>query len=202
MSSRAAPAIIAIILSATSSCRQSSRSAEQRCPAERNAEATTSSVTCSGKAVASTIIALTPPVSAINAAIGPSFAASARLIDCRCRRRAGEGDARDAGQGDERRAGFAVAGNEVQHIFGNAAAMQQRDGLRRDQRRLFGRFRQHAIAGDKRRGDLAEENGERKIPRADADENAAPRDSSSLLSSPVGPGIVRGALQRWRAPAA
>ena len=80
-----------------------------------------------------------------------------RAVDrSRCRRRAGEGDARDAGQSNERRTGFAVAGNEAQHIFGNAAAMQQRDGLRRDQRRLFGRFRQHTIAGDESRCDLAE----------------------------------------------
>ncbi len=79
-SSRAAPAIISIMRSATSSCRNSSRSAEQRWPAERNAEVTTSSATCSGRAVASTIIALMPPVSAISGTIGPSLAASARLI--------------------------------------------------------------------------------------------------------------------------
>ena len=66
--------------SATSSCTQSSRSAEQRWPAERKAEATTSSATCSGSAVASTIMALMPPVSAISGTIGPSLAASARLI--------------------------------------------------------------------------------------------------------------------------
>ena len=79
-SSRAAPAIISIMRSATSSWRNSNRSAEQRWPAERNAEVTTSSATCSGSAVASTIIALIPPVSAISGTIGPSLAASARLI--------------------------------------------------------------------------------------------------------------------------
>ncbi len=66
--------------SATSSCTQSSRKAEQRWPAERKAEAMTSSVTCSGSAVASTIMALMPPVSAISGGIGPSLAASARLM--------------------------------------------------------------------------------------------------------------------------
>ena len=40
----------------------------------------TSSVTCSGSAVASTIMALMPPVSAISGAIGPSLAASVRLM--------------------------------------------------------------------------------------------------------------------------
>ena len=48
--------IISSIGSATSSCRHSSRNAEQRWPAERKAEVITSSVTCSGSAVASTII--------------------------------------------------------------------------------------------------------------------------------------------------
>jgi hypothetical protein len=43
LSARAAPAIISRMGSATSSCRQSRRNAEQRWPAERNAEATTSS---------------------------------------------------------------------------------------------------------------------------------------------------------------
>ena len=66
--------------SATSSCTQRSRSAEQRWPAERNAEVMTSSVTCSGSAVASTIMALMPPVSAISGTIGASFAASVRLM--------------------------------------------------------------------------------------------------------------------------
>ncbi len=79
-SSCAAPAIIVTIGSATSSCTQSSRNAEQRCPAERNADVTTSSVTCSGSAVASTIIALMPPVSAISGTIGASLPASTRLI--------------------------------------------------------------------------------------------------------------------------
>ena len=41
--------------SATSSCTNNSLSAEQRWPAERNAEVTTSSATCSGSAVASAI---------------------------------------------------------------------------------------------------------------------------------------------------
>ena len=108
-SSRAAPSIISIMRSATSSCTQSSRSAEQRWPAERKAEAMTSSVTCSGSAVASTIMALMPPVSAISGTIGPSLAASARLIARADLGRAGEGDARHARIGDERRADLAVA---------------------------------------------------------------------------------------------
>jgi hypothetical protein len=64
-----------------SSCRHSTRSAEQRCPAEWNAECTASLTTCSGSAEESTIIAFWPPVSAIRAPIGPDRAARLRLID-------------------------------------------------------------------------------------------------------------------------
>ena len=49
-------------------------------PALWNAETTTSSTTCSGRAEASTTMALTPPVSAISVAIGPGRAASAALM--------------------------------------------------------------------------------------------------------------------------
>ena len=79
-SSRAAPWIISITPSAMPSCRHSSRSAEQRWPAERKALCTTASTTCSGSAVLSTTMALMPPVSAISGTMGPSLAASARLM--------------------------------------------------------------------------------------------------------------------------
>jgi hypothetical protein len=46
------------------------RSAEQRWPADWKAEATMSRTACSGSAVESTIIALSPPVSAISGASG------------------------------------------------------------------------------------------------------------------------------------
>ena len=45
-----------------------------------NADAITSSTTCSGNAVESTSIAFSPPVSAINGTIAPSRAANARLM--------------------------------------------------------------------------------------------------------------------------
>ena len=48
------PKAIAIMASATSSCRHNRRKAEQRWPADRNAEVRTSSVTCSASAVEST----------------------------------------------------------------------------------------------------------------------------------------------------
>ena len=142
--------------SATSSCTQSSRSAEQRWPAERNADVITSSVTCSGSAVASTIMALMPPVSAISGTIGPSLAASARLMARADLGRAGEGDAGDARVGDQRRADLAVARHEMQRARRHAGLVQQAHRFGRDQRRLLGGLGHHRIAGGERGRDLAE----------------------------------------------
>ena len=47
--------------------------------------------------------------------------------------------------------------------------MKQADRLRRNQRRLLRRFRQHGISGGQSRGDLSGEDREWEIPRADAD---------------------------------
>ena len=91
-------------VSAMSSCTNNRRSAEQRCPALQKAEATTSSTTCSGSAVESTIIALMPPVSAISGRIAPSRAASARCSVCAVRGGAGEGDAGERARGRARSA--------------------------------------------------------------------------------------------------
>ena len=65
-SSAIAPFSILSTRSATSSCRQRMRKAEQRCPAESKADDRTSTTTCSASAEESTTIALRPPVSAIR----------------------------------------------------------------------------------------------------------------------------------------
>ena len=57
---------------------------------------------------------------------------------------------------------------------GTPASMSSFDRLEGDERRLFGGLGDDAIAGDQRGGDLADENRQRKIPRRDADEDAAP----------------------------
>ena len=76
-----APLSIAITASAPSSCRQRTRSAEQRWPALSKAEATTSVTTCSASADESTSIAFWPPVSAISGTGRPSpFRRPARLF--------------------------------------------------------------------------------------------------------------------------
>ena len=78
-SSASAPCSMCSTPSAMSCCRHSTRSAEQRWPAESKAEASTSPTTCSGSAVESTIIAFWPPVSAISGTLPPR-SASLRLI--------------------------------------------------------------------------------------------------------------------------
>ena len=70
-----APHNIIDTLSAMSSCRNSTRSAEQRWPAELKADATTSRTTCSDSADESTIMAFCPPVSAISGTMGPGLVA-------------------------------------------------------------------------------------------------------------------------------
>ena len=150
------------------------RSAEQRCPAEPNAERITSSTTCSFSAVVSTNMPFSPPVSAMKGRIGPGRAASARLIAGGGIGAAGEGDAVDAGMAGQHRADRrAVAGQQRQQIGIEPGLVEQPHRLGGDQRGLFGGLGQHGIAGRQRGGDLAGEDRQREIPRADAGEHAA-----------------------------
>ena len=173
MSSRAAPAIMSRMGSATSSCTQSSRNAEQRWPAERNAEVTTSSVTCSGSAVASTIIGLMPPVSAISGTIGRILRRQRAVDGAGDLGRAGEGNAGDTAVGDERRADLAVARHEMR---ARSAERRPRAGAAPPRRRSAASARPASRPRHCRRParrHLAQEDRQRKIPRADADEHAA-----------------------------
>ena len=151
-----------------SSCRHRMRSAEQRWPALSNADASTSATTCSDSAELSTIIAFWPPVSATSTA-SSARSASVRLIALRHRGRAGEQDAGDARIGDQRRADrLAAPGQQLQRGRRHAGAMEEAHGGGGDQRRLLGGLGEHRIAGRQRGADLADENGQRKIPRRDA----------------------------------
>ena len=157
-----------------SSCRQRSRSAEQRWPAERKADVITSSITCSGSAVASTIIALMPPVSAINGTIGPSFAARVRLMARPTSVEPVKATPATFVAADEEGAHSAVAGHEMQRGLRHAGFVQKCDRARGDQRCLLRGLGDDGIAGGERRAHLAEKDRERKIPRADANKDAAP----------------------------
>ena len=70
---------------------------------------------------------------------------------------------------------FATAWQQLQHGCRNACLMQQAHGFHGDQRRLLCRFGQHYIAGGQRCSNLAGEDGQRKIPGADADHGAYAR---------------------------
>ena len=141
------------------------------------------SAACSSSAELSTIIAFCPPVSAMNVASG----ASSSPIDSKWRwarllliARAVavppvKDDAVDKRAGGQRGAdGLARAGQEMQHVLRHAGPVQKVDRGARDARRLLRRFRQYGVAGHQRRRDLAGENRQGEIPRADAGENAAP----------------------------
>jgi hypothetical protein len=139
-SSCMAPASISLTRSAMSVWTNSTRSAEQRCPAELKAEATTSRTICSGSADESAISAFWPPVSAISGTSGPVLAGQRAGDDARHLGRAGEGDAGTLASGDQRRADAAVAGQEGERSRRDAGAVQQLDRERGDQRRLLGRL--------------------------------------------------------------
>ena len=124
-SSRIAPSSIGSTRSATSSCTQSTRSAEQRWPALSNADVSASATTCSGNAELSTIIAFWPPVSAISTGIVVARFASVRLMSCATSVEPVKQHARDARIGDERGAdGLAAAGQQLQRRRRHAGAME------------------------------------------------------------------------------
>ena len=117
---------------------------------------------------------LMPPVSAISGTMGPSLAASARLI-----RRATSVEPVKATPAtravrDQRRADPPVAERQMQSTARHPRLMQQLDRFEGDQRRLLGRLGDDAVAGHQRGGDLPGEDGEREIPRRNAQEHAAP----------------------------
>ena len=185
-SSAMAPLSIVSMRSATSSCRQRMRSAEQRWPAESKAEETTSPTTCSASAEESTTSAFSPPVSAINGSGLPGAGQAAGqlpLDEFGDRRRAGEDDALNAAdRRPERRRPRRRRARDASALAGTPAACRRRTASRGDQRRLLGRLRQHGIAGGERRRDLAGEDRERKIPRTDAHDGAERRCAPSPLS--------------------
>ena len=71
-------------------------------------------------------------------------------------------------------------GRSCSDVGGHAGRVQQLHGGAADQRRLLGRLGDHRVAGGERRADLAGEDRERKIPRADAGENAARRAAQAI----------------------
>src|SRR3989454_3239718 len=87
--------------------------------------------------------------------------------------RAGEGDAGDARIGDQGCAYLAVAGHALNGEFRNTCLSEYFYRLKTDPWRLLRGLGDHRVARGKRGGDLAGEDGERKVPGADAGEDAA-----------------------------
>jgi len=86
---------------------------------------------------------------------------------------AGEHHAAHARIGHQRGAdGLAAAGQQLQGRGRDAGLVQQAHREGGDQRRLLGGFGEHRVAGRERGGDLAAEDREREVPRADAQHRA------------------------------
>ena len=117
-----------------------------------------------------------PPVSAISGSAAGrrrlSRSASCRLIDCATSVEPVNTTPATAGLRDQAPADLAVAGQELQRLARHAGLVQERHGQRGDQRRLLGRLGDHRIAGGQRRRDLAGEDRQREVPRADAGDHA------------------------------
>ena len=94
----------------------------------------------------------------------------------------------------------AVARHELQRLGRHARLQQQTRGVGRGQRRLFGRFGDHGVAGGQRRGDLARVDSQRKIPRTDAAEHtlAAQPQQVALAGRARQRGLVREIATRAR----
>ena len=68
---------------------------------------------------------------------------------------------------------FRPAGNEVQNAARHAGFQRQSHRGGGNERRLRRGLGDDGVAGAQSRGDLAEEDGEREVPRADAGDDAA-----------------------------
>ena len=87
---------------------------------------------------------------------------------------AGEGNRRDARITDQRGTdGFALPGQEVQHVARDASLPEDLSHDRRDTRRLLGRFHDRGIAGNQRGGGHTGADRQREVPWADDDRDAA-----------------------------
>ena len=88
---------------------------------------------------------------------------------------AGYRDAGDARVARERTAdGAAPARQQMQGLVGHPGLVHQAHGTRGDEGRRLGRLGEDGVAGGQRRRHLAGEDRQREVPRADAQEDAAP----------------------------
>ena len=128
---------------------------------------------CSGSAVESTIIALSPPVSAMSGASGARCAAIARSMSPGSFGRAGEAHTVDARIGRERCSHrCAIARQQLHRSARDAGLVHEANPTCRDEGRLLGWLRDDRIAGGKSTENLAREDREREVPGRDAGDHA------------------------------
>ena len=121
-------------------------------------------------------MAFRPPVSAMNGTIGPGRAARVRLIAQAVSVPPVKATPSQPGWLTRACAdGLAIA--RAARCRRSAGAARRRGTAspprRRSSGRLFGGLGEHGVAGGQRGGDLAGEDGQREVPGADADEDAA-----------------------------
>ena len=157
-------------------------------------EVITSPTTCSGRAVESTSMALRPPVSAIRGTSGRlSSSSRARAMRRALAVEPVKATPATRGIGDERlRRPPAPPGTRCSTSGGHAGLARQAHGGGGDQRRLRRGLGDHGVAGRQGGGDLAEEDGQREVPRADAGEDAAAGQAAARWSRRSGPGRLIG----------
>ena len=135
-----------------------------------------------------------PPVSAISTAIGPSRAASCRLMSCATSVEPVKATpATRLSDNSTLAQPRAVARQEGKHLFRYARRVQDFHRARGDQRRLLRRLGDDAVAGRQCGGHLPGEDRQREIPRADADEGPATSQGQFIA-------LTRGARQLQRGP--
>src|SRR5262249_39401697 len=91
--------------------------------------------------------------------------------------RASKHDAGDTTIGDERRTNLAITRDQLQRANRDPGRMQELHCRSRDQWSLLGGVRDDTISGGQGCDNLTNEDGEWKIPRANAGKNAAPAES-------------------------
>ena len=102
------------------------------------------------------------------------FCSKRAIDDARDFGRAGERNTGDARIGDELATDDAITDHQLQHIFRQAGLAEEINRRLRDARCLLCGLGDDCVACSERCRELAGENRQREIPRADANEHAAP----------------------------
>ena len=130
---------------------------------------------CSGSAVESTSMALSPPVSAISGAVGSRWSAMLRRMACAVSVEPVK--ATPCTRGSRVRAAPTAPspGRSCSAVAGTPAASRWSTAMAAISGVCSAGFGKDGVSGGKGRSDLAAEDGQREVPRADAGEGAPRR---------------------------